>query len=173
MRRRHAIAAAVAAAAAGGAGWAAWRATQPPAAPGLEQALWALRFERPDGGDLVAASLRGHPLLLNFWAPWCAPCVAEMPMLDQFHRDHRARGWKVLGLAIDRAEAVRNFLKKTPVGFDVALAGLPGMELARSLGNHGGVMPFTVVFDRSGQVVQRKLGPVSAQELAAWAKAVG
>jgi thiol-disulfide isomerase/thioredoxin len=134
--------------------------------------LWGRRFARPEGGDLVMADFRGRPLLLNFWATWCPPCVKEMPLLDQFHRRHQAAGWQVVGLAVDAPTPVRQFLTRVPVGFSIGLAGLEGTDLSRRLGNPGGALPFTVVFGKDGRVLHRKLGEVTLEELDRWA-AVG
>ena len=103
-------------AAALGAGLALRRRPEPAAPLSTEaNAFWSARFERPEGGELSAASLRGQPLLLNFWATWCAPCVKELPELVQFQQEHRAQGWRVLGLAVDAPTPVREFLKKMPL----------------------------------------------------------
>jgi len=131
--------------------------------------VWSLRFPTPDGGELVLADFRGRPLLLNFWATWCPPCVKEMPLLDQFQRAHQAAGWRVVGLAIDGPTPVRQFLARVPVGFAIGLAGLDGTELSRRLGNQSGALPFTVVFGKAGQVLHRKLGEVTPAELEGWA----
>ncbi|MBC7717365.1 MAG: TlpA family protein disulfide reductase, partial [Pseudorhodobacter sp.] len=80
------------------------------------------------------ADLRGKPLLLNFWATWCPPCVKEMPLLDAFYQTHRARGWQVVGLAVDSPTPVRAFLERVPVSFPIGLAGMEGSELSRALG---------------------------------------
>ncbi len=140
-------------------------------APGAD--LWSMRFERPAGGELVMAELRGKPVLVNFWATWCAPCVAEMPMLDQFQRDHAAQGWRVVGLAIDNPDPVRDFVKRRNVEFAVGMLGFAGSELARELGNSSGALPFSVVYDRSGNVQHRKLGALKPEDLKAWVKAIG
>ncbi len=160
------------AAAAGGAGWAWWRGQRN--GPGeAEQALWAQRFDRPTGGELVMAPLLGKPVVLNFWATWCAPCVKEMPLLDTFHRQYQAKGWQVVGLAVDGPTPVREFLAKLPVGFPIGLAGFNGVDLARSLGNPSGGLPFSVIFDRRGAAVFRKLGTVTEQELSDWVAKLG
>lgn len=130
-------------------------------------ALWGLRFERPEGGELVMQSLRGRPILLNFWATWCPPCITEMPLLDRFHREAGA-GWQVVGLAVDGPSPVREFLAKRPVGFPVGLAGLDGVELARSLGNAAGSLPFSLAFDSRGRLRERKLGLLREADLERW-----
>ncbi|MDT7834394.1 TlpA disulfide reductase family protein [Aquabacterium sp. OR-4] len=133
------------------------------------QALWPLRFDRPEGGELAMASLRGKPLVINFWATWCAPCVRELPELDRFHRDFAGRGWQVLGLAIDGPTPVREFLGRVKLGFPIGLAGLDGTELVRALGNTHGGLPFSVLVDAAGRIAQRKLGETSYAELSGWA----
>lgn len=131
--------------------------------------LWTLDFETPGPDRLAMASLRGKPLVLNFWATWCPPCVREMPALDRFHREYSAKGWQVLGLAADNAEAVRKFLAVAPVGFAIALTGFAGIDLSQRLGNSSGGLPFTVVFGRDGRVLQRHSGETRYEQLAAWA----
>ena len=143
-----------------------------PAAGKAPDSLWALKAERPQGGQLDLASLRGKPLLINFWATWCAPCVREMPLIDRFHREYGPRGWQVLGLAIDRPAPVAEFLARVKLGFPIGLAGPDGMDLLLGLGNAQGGLPFTVVINAAGQLVQRKLGETSFEELAGWAAKV-
>jgi thiol-disulfide isomerase/thioredoxin len=149
-----------------GATIALWRSR--PVRADAEAAFWGMVFERPDGGSLAMADLRGQPLLLNFWATWCAPCVKEMPLLDQFQRAQQGRGWRVVGMAIDNAGPVREYLARLPISFPIVLGGAGGVELTRSLGNVNGNLPFSVVFDRSGHVLATKLGAVEPAELQHW-----
>ena len=151
---------------AAGAGWA-WhkRRAREEVAETSAPDLWSQRFARPDGGELQMASLRGKPLVLNFWATWCAPCLKELPQIDRFHREYHPKGWQVLGLAMDKPEPVREFLAKLPVSFTVALGGLDGTDVAMALGNVQGALPFTVMFDAQGNARWHKLGETSYPEL--------
>ena len=168
-RRRVLIGGVGATAAACGAAAYFWRARQAGGPDVAENAaLWQASFPQPEGGPLVMAHLRGSPLVLNFWATWCPPCVKEMPELDRFARAFAAQGVRVVGLAIDNAGPVRQFLQRTPVSYAIGMAGFEGTELARTLGNERGGLPFTAFFDRSGRLTQRKLGETNFAELARW-----
>lgn len=169
-RRRWLYAGVAAAAAVGGGGLAWWRFQPHEVAEGAEQALWSQSFTTPDGAPLAMASFQGKPLLVNFWATWCPPCVEELPLLNRFYQDHRAQGWQVVGLAIDQLSAVRKFLGKLPLDFPVGMAGMGGTELGRALGNLQGGLPFTVLLGGNGRVLHRKMGQVSPQDLASWSQ---
>jgi thiol-disulfide isomerase/thioredoxin len=161
-RRTWLLTGAGAAAGAAGVGWQVWRKRRSLVD---ESGLWAMRFPQPDGGELVMAELRGRPLLLNFWATWCPPCLKELPELDRFQRQFAARGWQVVGLAVDGPTPVREYLQRVKVGFAIGLAGFEGAELSRRLGNAQAALPFSVIFDSGGRIVWRKLGETSYDEL--------
>jgi thiol-disulfide isomerase/thioredoxin len=150
---------------AAGVGWHSLRTPAPPAGP-----PWDQRFPTPDGAVLDMASLHGRPLVLNFWATWCPPCIKELPELERFHREWSPKGWRVVGLAVDGAKPVREFLQKQPLSFAIGMAGLDGSTLGRQLGNEQGGLPFTAVFDRRGRLAHRKLGQTDFEELSTWAR---
>jgi thiol-disulfide isomerase/thioredoxin len=165
MKRRAAMLGVGAAAAAFGVGVGVWRLRVEDTP--LPADFWSLRFERPEGGELLMSSLTGRPILLNFWATWCAPCIKELPLLDRFQREQAGRR-QVVGLAVDSPTPVREFLLRQPLGFPVGLAGLSGVDLARSLGNSAGGLPFSVLIDGKGQARERKLGALTEEDLARW-----
>jgi len=166
--RRGLLLAAGAAAGLAGAGLAWWRLMPQSASGAAQHAFWSQSFDTPTGEPLPMASLAGKPLLVNFWATWCPPCVEELPLLDRFWRENAANGFQVLALAIDQPSAVRKFLQRQPLGFPVGLAGLGGTELAKSLGNATGGLPFSVFFKADGSIWRQKLGQLNLDELSAW-----
>ena len=126
-----------------------WKET-PPAAAGTSQPL---------------AAYKGKPVVVNFWASWCGPCVKEMPTLSAMQREYEKKGITFIGLGVDSEKNVNDFLKKIPVDYPVYVTGFGGAELARSFGNKAGGLPFTVVIDSDGRVRLTKLGEVDASEL--------
>ena len=169
-RRQVLVGAVAGGAALAGAGLAWWRLGSGDVPTESLATFWTLRFDTPTGNSLSMASLRGKPLLLNFWATWCPPCVEELPLIDSFYRLNMDKSWQVLGLAIDQPSAVRQFLARTPLSFPVGLAGVGGTELAKSLGNLSGALPFTVVLDAGGDLRQRRMGRVTPADLTNWAQ---
>jgi thiol-disulfide isomerase/thioredoxin len=167
-RRQLGLGAAAVAPGAAGVG-VAWQRLRPTdVSTEAERAFWLSRFDGPNGETVELAAWRGQPVLVNFWATWCPPCVEELPLLNAFYRANAPQGWQVLGLAVDQPSAVRSFLQKLPLDFPVGMAGLAGTELSRSLGNPSGGLPYTIVLGREGTVLHRKIGQVSEADLALW-----
>jgi thiol-disulfide isomerase/thioredoxin len=168
--RRWLLGATAASAATVGLGLAWWQLPTPgvPVPESPVEGFWAMQWETPQGSRVTMASFRERPLLINFWATWCAPCVEELPLINNFYRENNGKGWQVLALAIDGLAPVQSFLKKMPLDFPVGMAGAGGTQLGRGLGNQAGGLPFSVVLSGNGLVVQRKLGRVTPADLTAW-----
>ncbi len=169
-RRLLGAAFAVGAVGLGAGAWLARRhANEPLKGEPLPANFWTHQFDTLEGQPLALSQHQGQPLLINFWATWCPPCVKEMPELQKFHEVNQPKGWAVIGLAIDGPTPVREFLAKTKVGFAIGLAGFGGTELATALGNDSGGLPFSVIIDRHGRLRQRKMGATHFDELTQWA----
>lgn len=108
---------------------------------------------------------RGRRLVCNFWAPWCEPCREELPLLNAAWHTYVASGVEIVGIAIDTAPNVREYLKVVKIGFPVLVGEASALVLMRSLGNRAGALPFTVLLDAAGRVRQTKLGAFNAREL--------
>jgi peroxiredoxin len=88
-----------------------------------------------------------------------------MPELSSLHREISSGGAQIVGIGIDSASNIAQFARKSPVSYPLLVAGLGGTELARQFGNQAGVLPFTVVVDGQGRVVERVVGRVDIGHL--------
>lgn len=170
-KRRSVLWLAGVAAAAAGLGFAVWRSKPTPA--NVQEPLpgfWSLQWQDPAGVPVLMQAFQGAPLLINFWATWCPPCVEELPLIQAFYEKNADKGWKVLALAVDKPAAVKDFLQQVPLSFPIAIAGASGADFGKQLGNLSGGLPFTVVVNAQGVVIDRKMGRLSAQNLSEWGR---
>jgi peroxiredoxin len=109
------------------------------------------------GGDtLKLAGQRGKPVLINFWATWCAPCREEMPAMERLYLKHRERGFVLLAVSVDSdVSLVKPFLQKHKLTFPVALDAK--MDLANTYGVRA--LPASFLVDRNGYLAALALGP--------------
>ncbi|WP_420800019.1 TlpA family protein disulfide reductase [Paraburkholderia tagetis] len=127
--------------------------------------LWAAAVTTPDGKPQSLSIYKGRPIVVNFWASWCGPCVEEMPELSALQREYAKKGIQFVGLGVDSAANIQNFLKKVPVDYPIYIAGFGGADVARAFGNAAGGLPYTVVIDANGAVRATKLGQIKMDEL--------
>ncbi len=104
---------------------------------------------------------RGKIIVLNFWATWCPPCREEMPELSQLQTAYENKKVVVLGVAIDEITAVNDYLQTSPVTYPVLVSVNESMELATALGNSQSVLPYTVIIDADGNVIDTFLGRIN------------
>jgi peroxiredoxin len=155
-------------AAVAGAGVALWRTGGEAPPPQAAAELFAMSLPDADGALQPLAQWRGRPLVVNFWATWCAPCVEEMPDLQRVRDEYRAHGVEVIGIGIDSAERIRAFRDEHRLTLPLLVAGSQGTEVGRTLGNTAGVLPYTVLIAADGRVAQRKVGQIRPAELRRW-----
>ena len=119
------------------------------------------------GQTRAMASLRGKPVVINFWATWCVPCVQEIPAFSQVSREVADRV-AFVGLGIDSPDNIRAFEARLKPSYPLLAAGAIGTELARTFGNGSGGLPFTVVLSPDGRVLATHLGRVDDATLRRW-----
>ena len=111
----------------------------------------------------------GRPLLVNFWASWCGPCIEEMPELDRFAGEQGADGTRVVGIALDDQAAVEEFLQRIPVRYPILIDAPGPRDSGVQLGNQRGVLPYTVLVSSDGRLLKQRIGPFVHGELDGWA----
>lgn len=161
----------------------ALRASAPPPPAGLPvarrgEAIPALRLHDLHGTSVdLPAAHAGRPLLINVWASWCGPCIAEMPELDRFAATQATNGAtagssansvQVVGIALDDAQAVREFLQRVPVRYPILLDAPGPRDAGVQLGNPKGVLPYTVLVSADGRLLKQKVGPFQHGEIEDW-----
>ena len=143
----------------------------PSAAP-----FFALTMHTPDGKPIAFESFKGKPLVVNFWARWCGPCRKEIPDLAEMHARYKEKGLLIVGIAVEDAahrDSVREFAKAYEMSYLLVIGGTQkSIELMQSIGNPKSGLPFTVVIDRQGKIVAKKLGAMSKADMEAAIKLV-
>lgn len=108
---------------------------------------------------------RGQPLVVNFWATWCSPCVEEMPELEALQKEISDKHVQIIGLGVDSADKMREFAEKHGITYPLYVVGTPGVELSRLFGNTAGGLPFTILIDAEGVSRKTYLGRLDMEEL--------
>ena len=130
-------------------------------------ALFSQSMNDASGANHSLARWKGKALVVNFWAPWCAPCVQEMPELDQLAIASAAKNINVIGIGIDSPTNIAEFATRLKISYPLYVAGLSGTELSRQFGNTAGGLPYTVLIGADGQVKKTYLGKLKFEELKA------
>jgi len=129
------------------------------------ETIFAATFTDLDGKPVALADFKGKPLVLNFWATWCPPCLKEIPDLVEIHNRFGARGVALVGVAVEEATRVPEFVKAHNINYPIVTGRDKGIWLLQTLGNKAAGLPYTVVLDRSGSIVFTKRGAVTRERL--------
>ncbi|MEO6966919.1 MAG: TlpA disulfide reductase family protein [Rhodanobacteraceae bacterium] len=126
-----------------------------------------------DGKPQSLSQWRGKLLLLNFWASWCRPCRKEMPQLAAAQKRYADRGVQIVGIALDQPEAVRDYLKHTPVDYPILIGIDADPVPTERFGDSASLLPYSVLIGRDGRILDTKLGDLSAVQLDRWLRGNG
>lgn len=131
----------------------------PSGTPLLEKGVPAPSFSLPglDGKNVSLADFKGKVVLLNIWATWCAPCVAEMPSMEKLYQELKGEDFELLAVSVDEsgAEAVKPFMDKHKLGFPVLLDTMG--EIKNRYQATG--IPESFIIDKDRIIVEKIIGP--------------
>lgn len=141
----------------------AWRigAFGPPAPEDAAAAILGSTLKTLDGAPQPLAAWRGRILVINYWATWCAPCREEIPLFVRLQQEYAAKNVQFIGIAVDQADKVRDFAREFKVDYPLLIAGIDAVDLSRRAGNKAGVLPYTLILDRTGKLAASLLGGIS------------
>lgn len=127
----------------------------------------AIEFSLPDleGKRRSPSEWRGRVVVLNFWATWCPPCREEIPLFIDLQKRHGGNGLQFLGVAVDRLEDVASYYVQAGMNYPTLIGDDNAIVIMKNYGNRMGSLPYSVIIDRDGQVVARKVGAFRGQEL--------
>jgi peroxiredoxin len=142
-------------------------AAQPPAAAAARKAipdtLPDVTLADRDGKPTQLSSFGGRPLMVNFWATWCAPCRREIPLLNKIREQRKAQNAEIVGIAVDFRDDVLKFVQKTPLNYPLLIGEEDGLAAAEAFGM-GMAFPFSVFVDSQNRILTVKIGELHEDE---------
>jgi thiol-disulfide isomerase/thioredoxin len=116
-----------------------------------------------DGKPTKLASFGGRPLMVNFWATWCAPCRREIPLLNKIRKQRQAQNAEIVGVAVDFRDDVLKFAATTPLNYPLLIGEEDGLAAAEAFGM-GMAFPFSVFVDSQNRILTVKVGELHEDE---------
>ena len=129
------------------------------------KAIFAANLPDLQGENQIVSQWLGNVIVVNFWATWCTPCREEIPEFIETQEKFRDQGLVFVGIAIDQADKVKMFSQEFGINYPVLVGSLNTWSLLEAAGNRQSALPYTVVINRSGEIVETYLGRVNQKKL--------
>ena len=110
----------------------------------------------------------GELTLVNFWASWCAPCREEMPVFENLYRRASSDGFTIIGIALDTPEKAQPMLDSMDISYPILYAETTGTSIMESVGNPQGLLPYSLLLDKNGNLLEQVLGQIHEQQIVDW-----
>jgi thiol-disulfide isomerase/thioredoxin len=124
----------------------------------IPDALPAFSLSNLQGLATPISTWAGRPLVINFWATWCAPCRREIPLLKTLSAEWAPRNIAVIGIAVDHRDEVLKFAGQFKIDYPLLIGEQDALDVAAKFGMDSPAFPFTVFTDARGEVVALFLG---------------
>lgn len=126
-----------------------------------------LEASLPDlqGDNQAVSQWLGKVMVVNFWATWCTPCREEIPEFIEAQNKYGDQGLIFVGIAIDQPDKVKMFSQEFGINYPVLIGSFNTWSLLEAAGNRMSALPYTVVLNRSGEIVDTYLGRVNLKKL--------
>ncbi|SEF49691.1 TlpA family protein disulfide reductase [Nitrosomonas ureae] len=129
------------------------------------QAILSASLPDLQGENQEVSQWLGKVMVVNFWATWCTPCREEIPEFVEAQKKYGEQGLIFIGIAIDQADKVKMFSQEFGINYPVLVGGFNTWSLLEAAGNRHSALPYTVVINRSGKLVENYLGRVDLKKL--------
>jgi thiol-disulfide isomerase/thioredoxin len=137
---------------------------EPPKGKTIPDTLPDITLADREGKPTKLASFAGRPLMVNFWATWCAPCRREIPLLEKLQREHSADGFQVIGVAVDFRDKVLAYAAEMKIDYPLLIGEQEAMDAAAAFGVEVVGLPFTVFSDGQGRIIAAHMGELTSAE---------
>lgn len=117
-----------------------------------------------DGIQRTVSTWDGKVLVLNFWASWCEPCLREIPAFVDLQNTYGEQDLQFVGIAVEDIQPVREFLDVIPINYPILVHPRDTIPVAEAYGNEFGILPYTVILNRDGEIAHTQLGAISHEE---------
>lgn len=134
-----------------------------PAKKAIPDTLPDITLADRDGKPTRLASFGGRPLMVNFWATWCAPCRREIPLLNRLRAERKPQNAEIVGIAVDFKDDVLKFAQKVPLNYPLLIGEEDGLAAAEAFGM-GMAFPFSVFVDSQNRILTVKIGELHEDE---------
>ena len=138
-----------------------------PDASNVSAAMQQFVLQDPDGREFRLSEWSGRPLIVNFWATWCAPCREEVPLLVELQKEYDDKGLVVLGLSMDFPEdldVVKRYMNDQNINYPVLMAADDGHTIAGAFGANNFVLPVSIFVRADGTVTNAHTGLLERED---------
>ena len=126
------------------------------------------QLEDTNGKELQVADVLAELTLINFWATWCAPCREEMPMFNEVYQQYQSNDFSIVGITIDNLKSTVEFIYELGIQYPILMAEHEGWDLLSKSGNPNNLMPFSLLVDKQGNVLEKRFGLLHKEEIESW-----